>query len=87
MKPNEKLELHHRLLIGDGKDLGIIPILRQLVVDVHGVDGKGGIVLEVEANTKFRVTAKAWIAGAVFVGGIASGVVVWLLETFVMHHK
>jgi hypothetical protein len=87
MKPNEKLELHHRLLIGDGKDLGVIPILRQLVVDVHGVDGKGGLARAEEANTRFRLGAKAWMAGAAFVGGMSAGLVFWLLENFVMHHK
>lgn len=71
------------LMRGSLKENGVLGTLLRLVETIHGIDGTGGLKKVCEDNRAEIQRAKAWMAGASFVGSLVGGAAVWALNHYI----
>lgn len=82
-----EVRLHDLWLRGDGQLVGVMPSVRGLIESCSRMEAsiKEGRS-EVQTLRDAMLTGKGWIAGAMATGGVAGGLVVFIIEKFVLKH-
>lgn len=83
----EKVKEQDHLLFGNLHDVGLIPMTISNYEAINGKNGSGGLRSEVKSLAETVLTTRAWISGAAFMGSAIGGVIVWLLEHFIIKHN
>ncbi len=90
LSTDDRVELHDKILRGDGEKKGVVALLFDLVASIDSLKTSHRDVAKVyeERIRALEISlakAKGWIAGACGVGGASGAVVVWLLERLMGH--
>lgn len=86
-KLEHKVEQHDLWLRGDGQITGVMPNVRSLIDSYSRIEaGINTTNKKVEELRETMITGKGWIAGAMFVGGGAGALMLWMLEKFALKH-